>query len=62
MFALEKNRFKTSHIVTYTARILTWAADLIFHKHNEDYFPESLTIYARRYAVDNYNPGSTPAE
>ena len=62
-FALEKNRFKASHTVTYTAKIITWAADLIFHKHDEDYFSKSLFIYARRYAIDNnFNPGPTPAE
>ena len=44
LFAFDKCRFKTSHTVTYTARILTWAVDLILHKHDEDNFSKSLAI------------------
>ena len=36
-YVLEETRFKTNYNDTYAARILTWAAELMFHKHDEDY-------------------------
>ena len=62
LFALEGNRFKAYH-TDPLARILSWAADLIFRKHDEDYFSKLFVIQASKYALDNnYNPGPTPAE
>ena len=38
LFALEETRFKANNTDTYAARILTWAAELIFLKLDEGYF------------------------
>ena len=50
-------------LLTLNKSLPVWTADITFHKHDEDYFSKSLTIYDRRYAIDNnHNPGPTPAE
>ena len=47
----------------YLAKILTWAADLIFYRNDEEYFFKSVATYTRRYSFDtDLNPGPTPAD
>ena len=43
----------------YLAKILAWAADLMFHRNEEGYFSKSLAAYTRRFSLDNdLNPRS----
>ena len=47
----------------YLAKILTWAADLIFYRNYEEYFCKSLATYTRCSSLDNdLKPGPTPAD
>ena len=46
----------------YLAKMLMWAYDLIFHKHNEGNFSKVLATYTRRYSLDqDLNQGPAPA-
>ena len=61
LLAFDRTSLKTNQ--TCIASILTWAADLIVHEKDEDYFSKSLAIYTRECTLDtNYNPGPIPAE
>lgn len=47
----------------YLAKLLAWAAELIFHRNNVRYFSKALSTYTRRYTLDNdLNPGPKPSE
>ena len=60
-FALERTIFTKNR--DYLAKILTWAADLIFYRMDEKYLSKSLATYARRYSLHNsLKPGSTLAD
>ena len=47
----------------YLAKLLAWAAELIFYRNNVRYFSKALSTYTRRYTLDNdLNPGPKPSE
>ena len=46
----------------YLAKVLTWAADLMYYSMDEENFCKTFATYTRRYSLDwNLNPGPTPA-
>ena len=60
-FALERTNLTKNR--DYLAKILAWAADLIFYRMDEKYLSKSLATYTRRYSLDNdLKPGPTPAD
>ena len=58
-FSLALERANLTGNQEYLAKILAWAADLIFHRNEESYFSKSLATYTRRFSLDNdLNPRS----
>ena len=48
-FSLEQTNLTKNR--DYLAKILAWAADLIFCRMDEKYFSKSLATYTRRYSL-----------
>ena len=60
-FSLEQTNLTKNR--DYLAKILAWAADLIFYRMDEKYLSKSLAICTRRYSLDNnLKPGAVPAD
>ena len=60
-FALKRTNLTKNR--DYLAKILAWAADLIFCRMDEKYLSKSLVTYTRRYSLDNnLKPDPTPAD
>ena len=63
IFLLALDRANLTRNRENLAKILTWAADLIFYRNNEEYFFQSVATYTRRYSLDkDLNPGPTSAD